>query len=113
SLMPSLRGAKRTKQSSFLFAGAKAGLLRFARNDGWDLHQPAAVGDAAEVVVGVPKGVLDHGQPLEVVADLGLLRHADAAMELDRLLADELSGFADLHLRRRHRGGAFLGIVEI
>jgi hypothetical protein len=38
---PSLRGAKATKQSSFLFHGAKAGLLRFARNDGLkDVAQP-------------------------------------------------------------------------
>ncbi len=47
------------------------------------------------------------------MADLGLLGHADAAMELDRLLADEFSRFADLHFRRRHRGGALLGVVEI
>src|SRR5664279_543645 len=45
------------------------------------LHQPAAVGDAAQVVVGVAEGVLDHSQPLEVVADFGLHGHADAAME--------------------------------
>jgi hypothetical protein len=31
--LPSLRGALATKQSSFLFRRAKAGLLRFARND--------------------------------------------------------------------------------
>src|SRR5205814_10546290 len=35
------------------------------------LHQSAALGDAAQMIVGVAKGVLDHGQPLEVVADLG------------------------------------------
>src|SRR5437879_6488540 len=68
------------------------------------LNQPAAVGDAAEMVIGVAEGVFDHGQPLEVVADLGLLGHADAAMELDRLLTDELPRFADLHFRRRDRG---------
>ena len=43
------------------------------------------------MIVGIAKAVLDHGQPLEVVADLGLLGHADAAMQLDRLLADELA----------------------
>ncbi len=59
------------------------------RND--DLHQPAALGDAAQMVVRVAEGVFDHGQPLEVVADLGLHGHADAAMELDRLLADEFA----------------------
>src|SRR6476620_1685594 len=85
------------------------------RNDGESraLNQPAAIGDAAQVVVGVAKSVLDHGQPLEVVADLGLLSHADAAMELDRLLADELSGFADLHFRRRDCGSALFGVVEV
>src|SRR6476469_8661673 len=77
------------------------------------LNQPAAGGDAAQMKVGVAKGVLDHGQPLEVVADLGFLRHADAAMELDRLLADVFRGLADLHFRRRHRGGALLGVVEV
>jgi hypothetical protein len=33
-IWPSLRGAKATKQSRFLSLGGKAGLLRFARNDG-------------------------------------------------------------------------------
>ena len=74
---------------------------------------PARVGDAAEVVVGVAKGVFDHGQPLEVVADLGFLGHADAAVKLDRLLADEFQRLADLHLGGRDRGGALLGAVEI
>src|SRR5258705_4063812 len=83
------------------------------RNDGSRLNQPAAAGDAAEVIVGVAEAVLDHGQPLEVVADPGFLRHADAAVELDRLLADELSRLADLHFRRRHRGGALAGVVEV
>src|SRR6516162_10336443 len=64
-------------------------------------HQPGALADAAEVVIRVAEGVLDHGQPLEVVADLGLHGHTDAAVELDRLLADELARFADLHLGRR------------
>src|SRR6185437_9313259 len=76
-------------------------------------NQPAALRDAAQMIVGVAKGVLDHREPLEVVADLRLLRHADAAVELDRLLADELSGLADLHLGGGDRGGALLGVVEI
>src|ERR1700686_3359398 len=78
--------------------------IRATRSRG--LNQPAALGDAAKVVVGVAKGVLDHGQPLEVVTDLGLLGHADAAVKLDRLLADEFQRLADLHFRRRDRGGA-------
>jgi len=40
------------------------------------------------------------------VADLGFHGHADAAMELDRLLADEFHRLADLHFRRGDRGGA-------
>src|SRR5262249_32104922 len=86
-----------------------------SRNDDGEraLPQPAGVGDAAQMIVGVAKGVLDHGQPLEIVADLGLLRHADAAVQLDRLLADELSGFADLHFCGGDRGCALPGIVEI
>src|SRR3954469_1734090 len=32
------------------------------------LDQPAALGYAAQMIVGVAKTVLDHGQPLEVVA---------------------------------------------
>src|SRR5437868_14722799 len=53
------------------------------------LDQSAALGDAAQMKVAVAIGVFNHGQALEVVADLGLLRHADAAVELDRLPADE------------------------
>src|SRR6266436_7601137 len=77
------------------------------------LHQPARLGDAAEVVLGVAEGVLDHGEALEIVADLGFHGHADAAMKLDRLLADEFQRLADLHLRRGNSGRALLGVVEI
>src|SRR5688572_22150619 len=61
------------------------------------LEQTALRGDAAEVVVGVAEGRLDHGQPLEVVADLVLHGHADAAVQLDRLLADVFRGASHLH----------------
>jgi len=44
---------------------------------------------------------------LKLVADLGLHGHA-MRMQLDRLLPDEFSRFADLHFRRRHSGGALL-----
>ena len=56
-----------------------------------------------EVMVGVAEQHVDHGQALEVVADLVLHRHADAAVQLDRLLADEAAGAADLHLGGRDR----------
>ena len=45
-----------------------------------DLHQAAVRGDTAQVIFGIAKRVFDHGQALEVVADLGLHGHADAAM---------------------------------
>src|SRR6185437_5226207 len=73
-----------------------------------ELNQPAAIGDAAQMIIGVAEGVLDHRQPFEIVADLGFHGHADSAMKLDRLLADKFPGFADLNLRRRHRGRPLL-----
>src|SRR3954452_3314158 len=77
------------------------------------LNQPATVRHAALVVVGVTERVLDHGQALEVVADLRLHGHADAAVELDRLLSDELQRLADLHLGRGDGVAALLGVLEI
>src|SRR5438094_7252224 len=35
------------------------------------LDQSPRVGDAAQVIVGIAKGAFDHGQPLEVMTDLG------------------------------------------
>ena len=55
------------------------------------------------MMIGVAEHRVDHGDALEIVADLVLHGHADAAVELDRLLADEAAGAADLHLRRRYR----------
>src|SRR5882724_8590673 len=121
TLAPSFRGATKSRARNPSGRGAScemdSGLIA-SRCPGMTeracgLHQPARVGDAAEVVVGVAKAVFDHGQPLEVVPDLGFLGHADAAVKLDRLLADELAGLADLHLGGGHRSGAFLGAVEI
>jgi hypothetical protein len=54
-------------------------------------------------MVGVAEQGVDHGDALEVVADRKLHRHADAAVELDRLMADEAAGPADLDLRGRDR----------
>src|SRR5215210_9493676 len=56
---------------------------------------PAHAGERGEVVVGVSEGLVDHRGTLEVVADLVLHRHADAAMQLDRAFADDLGGTAD------------------
>src|SRR4051794_17763732 len=52
-------------------------------------NQPTGFGELGEVVVGVAEGEVDYGDALEVVADLELLRHPDAAVQLDRVLADE------------------------
>src|SRR3954465_9001810 len=78
-----------------------------------DLDQSAGVGDAAQVIIGIAEHVLDHGEPLEVVADLGLHGHADAAVQLNRLLTDEFSGLADLNLGGADGGRALLRVVEI
>src|SRR5215218_7964982 len=43
------------------------------------LEQAALRRDPAQMMVGVAEHRFDDGQPLEVVADLVLLRHADAA----------------------------------
>ena len=55
-------------------------------------------GERREVVVGIAEHRIDHGGALEVVADLVLHGHADAAVQLDRLLADEFCRAPDLHL---------------
>lgn len=54
-------------------------------------QQRAALTHSAEVVIGIAKGILDHGEPLEIVPNLGFQGHTDAAMQLDRLLADKFS----------------------
>jgi len=46
-------------------------------------------GELLQVVVGVAELGINNQQPLEVVADPELLRHAHAAMQLHRILTDE------------------------
>jgi hypothetical protein len=50
------------------------------------------------VVQGVAKGHFQLGQLLEVVADDVLVGHADAAVQLHRLLADEAHGLPSWYL---------------
>jgi len=45
-----------------------------------------------------PAAQLKRGQPLKVVADIELVGHAHAAVDLYGLLADEASGLADGNL---------------
>src|ERR1043166_5943182 len=52
-------------------------------------HQAVGFGEQAEVMIGVAEGQVDGGDALEVVADLVLHGHADAAVPLDRALADD------------------------
>src|SRR5690606_20695502 len=59
----------------------------------------AQLGVAAEVPVGVAELAFDHGDALEVVADIEFVGHAHAAVDLHGVLADELAGLADLHFR--------------
>src|ERR1044072_468888 len=49
----------------------------------------AHAGERGQMIVGVAEHRIDHGDALEVVADLVLHRHADAAVELNRGLADD------------------------
>ena len=55
------------------------------------------------MMIGVAKLRVDCRHAFEVMTDLGFHGHADAAVNLDRLLADEAAGAADLHFRRRNR----------
>src|SRR4051812_5693298 len=59
----------------------------------------AHAGERGEMIVGIAEHRIDHRDALEVVPDLVLHGHADAAVELDRLLAHELARAADLHFR--------------
>src|SRR6266851_10164926 len=61
-------------------------------------HQSTHAGERSEMMVGVAEQTVDHGDALEVVANLVLHGHANAAMELDRALADDAARAADLDL---------------
>src|SRR5579883_2429132 len=52
-------------------------------------HEPAQAGEGGEMMVRVAEQRIDHGDALEIVADLRLHGHADAAVQLDRALADD------------------------
>ena len=53
------------------------------------LNQPAGFGHAVEMIVRIAECIFNHRKPFEVVTDLGFHRHADATVQLDRLLTDE------------------------
>src|SRR4051812_11564543 len=58
----------------------------------------ARAGEYSQMMIGVAERLVDHGGALEVVADLVLHGHADAAVQLDRAFADDLRGASDLNL---------------
>ena len=65
------------------------------------------------MVAAVAEQRVDHRHALEIVPDGIFHRHADAAMELDRVLADKPSATPDLGLRSMHRPAAFLCVVAV
>jgi hypothetical protein len=88
-----------------------------ARSDGGGrvgIDDPARPGEHSEVMVGVAEQRVDHGDALEIMADLVLHGHADSAVELDRALSDDAARTADLYLDGGNRfaplgGVRFLG----
>src|SRR5262249_10452893 len=60
--------------------------------------EPTHTGELDEMVIGVAEQRVGDDDAFEVVPDLVLHGHADATVQLDRLLADEPPGAADLHL---------------
>src|SRR5215831_13374071 len=77
------------------------------------VDEAAGVCDLAQMVVGITENRVDHGDALEVVADLVLHGHADAAMELDRLLPHDAARPPDLHLGGRDGAAALGGVLGL
>src|SRR5258708_1526778 len=77
------------------------------------VDEAAGFGDDGEVVVGVAEHRVDHADALEVMTDLVLVGHADAAMKLDRLLADSAPGAAALDLGGGDGAAALAGVLRL
>src|SRR5262245_26965281 len=56
------------------------------------------LGETTQLCVGAAERQLDRQQALEPVAELQLVGHADAAVQLHRLLRDETAALPDHHL---------------
>ena len=54
--------------------------------------------EALQMMIDAAVKRVDHGEALEIVADIQFVGHAHAAVHLHRALADEAAGLADLHL---------------
>src|SRR2546429_8416193 len=67
-------------------------------------------GEARQVVIGVAEGLRDRCESPERVADLQLLGHTHAAVQLHRLLAHVTGGVGDLDLGRRDDATALRGV---
>ena len=64
------------------------------------------------MMVGAAELYVDCSQPLEIAADLQFVAHTHAAMDLHRLLANELCRLAHLYLGAGDRLGA-LGLIPV
>src|SRR5438132_11180305 len=67
-------------------------------------------GEARQVVIGVAEGLRDRRESPERVADLQLLGHPHAAVQLHRLLAHVTGGVGDLDLGRRDDATALCSV---
>src|SRR6185437_16316125 len=66
-----------------------------------------------KVVPGIAEHGGDRGDALEIMSDFILHRHPHAAVQLDRLLADDAARIAYLHLRRGDCLAPLAGIVAV
>src|SRR3954468_390804 len=66
-----------------------------------------------QMVLGIAEGKLEGGETAEVVARVDLLRHAHAAVDLDRFLPDVATGPADDDLGRRHHPAASIRVLLV
>src|SRR6266540_7346633 len=79
------------------------------------LRSPGTIGrrEALQMVLGVTEGLRQHRQAPERVADLQLLRHPHAAVELDGLLAHVAAGVGDLDLGGRDHAPTLGGVSGV
>src|SRR6187399_215856 len=75
-------------QSGIVFELGRSHLLMVAPRFGCKCLQGS---ESLQMMVDVAEHRVDHRQPLEVVADAEFFGHAHAAVQLNRLLADEAS----------------------
>src|SRR5437667_1090275 len=81
-----------------------------SRRHSYGIDEPAGFCNGGKVVVRIAEHRIDHADALEIVADLVFLGHADAAVELDRLLADIATRTATLDLGGGDGAAALTGV---